>query len=65
MLGYVTIGTNNIEQARTFYGALLAELGMRELFDNERLYFLAIIRKARLLWSAALMTSKPRASAMA
>ena len=39
MLGYVTIGTNNIEQARTFYGALLAELGMRELFDNERLYF--------------------------
>ena len=39
MLGYVTIGTNNIEQARAFYGALLADLGMKELFDNERLYF--------------------------
>ena len=39
MLGYVTIGTNNMEQARAFYGALLADLGMKELFDNERLYF--------------------------
>lgn len=39
MLGYVTLGTNNIEQARAFYGALLGELGMQELFDNNRLYF--------------------------
>ena len=39
MLGYVTLGTNNIEQARAFYTALLGELGMQELFDNGRLYF--------------------------
>ena len=39
MLGYVTIGTNNISKARAFYGALLSELGMSELFENERLYF--------------------------
>ena len=39
MLGYVTIGTNNISKARAFYGALLSELGMAELFDNDRLYF--------------------------
>lgn len=39
MLGYVTLGTNNIEKARAFYSALLGELGMSELFDNERLYF--------------------------
>ena len=39
MLGYVTLGTNNIDKARAFYGALLGELGMQELFDNARLYF--------------------------
>ena len=39
MLGYVTLGTNDIEKARAFYTALLGELGMQELFDNQRLYF--------------------------
>ena len=39
MLGYVTLGTNDIEKARAFYDALLGELGMQELFDNQRLYF--------------------------
>lgn len=36
MLGYVTVGTNDIEKARGFYDALLAEFGAKRLmaFDN-------------------------------
>ncbi len=39
MLAYVTLGTNDTEKARTFYGALLGEIGAKELFNNGRLYF--------------------------
>lgn len=31
MIGYVTIGTNDLENARAFYSALLSEVGAREL----------------------------------
>ena len=36
MIGYVTLGTNNIAKAKTFYEALLAPLGAKILmqFDN-------------------------------
>lgn len=36
MLGYATVGTNDIEKARGFYDALLAEFGAKRLmaFDN-------------------------------
>ena len=33
MLGYVTIGTNDLERARGFYDALLAEIGARRLME--------------------------------
>jgi len=33
MIGYVTLGTNNIERAAAFYDALLGELGARRLMD--------------------------------
>ena len=29
MLAYVTLGANDIEKARAFYGALLGEIGAR------------------------------------
>lgn len=39
MLAYVTLGANDIEKARAFYSALLGEIGAKELFNNNRLYF--------------------------
>jgi catechol 2,3-dioxygenase-like lactoylglutathione lyase family enzyme len=31
MIGYVTLGANNLDTARDFYGQLLAEMGAKEL----------------------------------
>ena len=31
MIGYVTLGSNDLERARAFYAALLAEIGGREV----------------------------------
>ena len=31
MIGYVTLGSNDLERARAFYGALVAEIGGREV----------------------------------
>ena len=36
MIGYVTHGTNNIEQAAHFYDELLALLGAKRAMQNER-----------------------------
>ena len=36
MIGYVTLGTNNREKACQFYDALLAELGVGRMMDNEQ-----------------------------
>jgi catechol 2,3-dioxygenase-like lactoylglutathione lyase family enzyme len=33
MLGYVTIGTNDIERARDFYDAVLGEIGARRVME--------------------------------
>lgn len=33
MLGYTTIGTNDIERARAFYDALLTEIGARRVME--------------------------------
>jgi len=43
MIGYVTLGTNDIQRAAKFYDALLGELGARRFFDLDT--FIA--------WSAA------------
>jgi predicted lactoylglutathione lyase len=42
MIGYVTLGTNNLETAAAFYDALLGELGARRAMANERM----------VIWSA-------------
>lgn len=39
MLGYVTLGTNDLAQAAAFYDALLGELGARRLMETERFIF--------------------------
>ena len=33
MLGYVTVGTNDIDRARGFYDAVLAEIGARRVME--------------------------------
>ena len=39
MLAYVTLGSNDTEKALAFYDVVLAEMGAKRIFDNERLYF--------------------------
>ena len=39
MIGYVTIGTNDLARAEKFYDALLAELGGKRVMTNERMRF--------------------------
>ncbi len=36
MIGYITIGTNDLDRARTFYDAVLAPLGGRRTLTYER-----------------------------
>ena len=36
MIGYVTLGTNDLARAAAFYDALLAEIGAKRLFDFGR-----------------------------
>jgi predicted lactoylglutathione lyase len=37
MIGYVTLGVNDFEAAKNFYGKALAGLGVRNGFSNERM----------------------------
>lgn len=37
MLGYVTIGVNDMERAEVFYNELLSKVGARQLMDVDRL----------------------------
>jgi catechol 2,3-dioxygenase-like lactoylglutathione lyase family enzyme len=37
MIGYVTIGANDLEKAKAYYDALLAELGGKRSFANDHM----------------------------
>ena len=37
MIGYVTLGTNDLAKAKTFFDALLGELGARQVMANDRM----------------------------
>ena len=39
MLGYATIGANDLERASKFYDAVLAPMGGKRAFNNERMQF--------------------------
>lgn len=39
MLGYATIGVNDMARAEAFYNALLAEVGASQLFGQDRIKF--------------------------
>jgi catechol 2,3-dioxygenase-like lactoylglutathione lyase family enzyme len=36
MIGYITLGTNDMQRAAAFYDALLGELGAKRTWDTER-----------------------------
>lgn len=37
MIGYTTIGTNDLEKAVAFYDALFADLGLKQIVPNEHI----------------------------
>jgi catechol 2,3-dioxygenase-like lactoylglutathione lyase family enzyme len=39
MIGYVTLGSNDPDRAKTFYDQVLAPLGGKRVFANDRLQF--------------------------
>lgn len=39
MLGYCTIGVNDMDRALAFYDALLAEIGAKQMFGQDRIKF--------------------------
>jgi catechol 2,3-dioxygenase-like lactoylglutathione lyase family enzyme len=39
MIGYITVGTNDLDRAEKFFDALLAELGGKRVMSNERMRF--------------------------
>lgn len=39
MIGYVTIGTKDMDRAASFYDALLAEVGAKQVFGMDRIKF--------------------------
>jgi predicted lactoylglutathione lyase len=49
MIGYVTIGVKDMGRAVTFYDALLAELGIKQLFGMDRIKFYGAGRDAAML----------------
>lgn len=54
MIGYVTLGTNNMEKAAKFYDALLAEVGATRFMEMETFIAWAVSPQA-----PALSISKP------
>jgi predicted lactoylglutathione lyase len=49
MIGYVTLGTNDLERAASFYDALLGELGAKRAMENERMIIWATQPDAPML----------------
>ncbi|WP_309646127.1 VOC family protein [Phenylobacterium sp.] len=39
MIGYTTIGTNDLEKAKAFYDAVLGTMGVRQGYDGGRILF--------------------------
>ena len=40
MIGYITLGTSDMERAKTFYSSLIADMGAKVLFDGGRIAFI-------------------------
>lgn len=49
MIGYVTLGTNDIEKATAFYDALLGEIGAKRIVSDDRLRMWSVARGQPML----------------
>ncbi len=49
MIGYITLGTNNIERAGEFYDTLLEEFNAKRLYETERLISWGVARDKTVL----------------
>ena len=49
MIGYVTLGTNDLERGTAFYAALLGEIGAKEVMKNGRMVMFGTERGAAML----------------
>ena len=49
MIGYITLGTNDLARAEAFYEALLKEIGASKLMHDERMRIFGIAGKPPLL----------------
>lgn len=49
MIGYVTLGTNDIEKATGFYDALLGELGARRIVSDDHIRMWSVAKGAPML----------------
>lgn len=49
MIGYTTIGVNDMARAEEFYGALLSEIGAKQLFGQDRIKFYGTSPAAAML----------------
>ncbi|MEP5731205.1 MAG: VOC family protein [Sulfitobacter sp.] len=44
MIGYVTLGVNDMERAKSFYADLFADKGGKVVIDNGRIAFISVAR---------------------
>ncbi|MCF8466781.1 MAG: VOC family protein [Sneathiella sp.] len=49
MIGYITLGTNNIDKATEFYDALLGEMGAKRVVTSDRLRMWSVARGQPML----------------
>ncbi|OUX23400.1 MAG: glyoxalase [Euryarchaeota archaeon TMED255] len=49
MIGYVTLGTGDLEKAKSYYSALLGEIGASQLIANDRLAMYGTSMKSPML----------------
>ncbi|MDG2304612.1 MAG: VOC family protein [Candidatus Binatia bacterium] len=60
MLGYATIGVNDMDRAVAFYDALLGELGAKQLMGMDRIKFYGTGEGAMLAICVPFDTEKPQ-----
>jgi len=59
MIGYITVGTNNLERAAEFYDQLFALIGAKRLLENERLIAWGVSADAPMFVAAKPWDGKP------
>ena len=59
MIGYTTLGTNDLEKAAAFYDALFEELSLKKIIPNDRLVLWSSKAGAAMLGIITPFVGKP------